>query len=329
MTEPGAATGTNRGGAFKAFAPASANMDHLPLFKLGCERVAQQWEKARKTKENDLEMSLEFASLSSVLIGDFVASNDGSGVTAICDASEWATRTFIGVDRAALDLIVDSSLGGDGSSPAAPAKRPATLIEKKLGSLAIETLMKAIEAAFLPIFSPRMVIEKLVDRPRLHDAGPRNDRLLVALYRLRCSSGEGQLRIAMSYAGIAAHRQKFARSKIEDARPVDHQWAEHIQTALAQSEVQLTAVLEEGSLSLDEIADFAVGKIIPLRSTVSSVVTMTCGGEAMLKGRLGQMGGALTLRIVGVNDPEHDGAWRSQSDTAMQTMASGNRLGPS
>ena len=66
---------------------------------------------------------------------------------------------------------------------------------------------------------------------------------------------------------------------------------------LWKTDVDLTAVLDQQTMTLGEIFNLKVGSQIPLNATPQSLVDVRCGDISMFKGNMGRRGDNIAVRI--------------------------------
>ena len=82
--------------------------------------------------------------------------------------------------------------------------------------------------------------------------------------------------------------EKFGRDSI---------WETHLAEELWLTDVDLTAVLDRQTLSLQDIFNLKVGSQIMLGATPESDIEITCGDIPLFIGRMGRKGDHIAVRI--------------------------------
>ncbi len=70
-----------------------------------------------------------------------------------------------------------------------------------------------------------------------------------------------------------------------------------MENGLKQTRLPVTAILEELSMSLGDVANFRVGALLPLQSDDFDSVRLECAGRGMFLCKLGQGDGRYRLEI--------------------------------
>jgi flagellar motor switch protein FliM len=82
--------------------------------------------------------------------------------------------------------------------------------------------------------------------------------------------------------------EKFGRDSI---------WESHLATELWSTRVEIDAILDEQTLSLNKMMNLQVGETIMLNATPDSKIELRCGGVPLLKGRMGRVGSSVSVRV--------------------------------
>jgi flagellar motor switch protein FliM len=82
--------------------------------------------------------------------------------------------------------------------------------------------------------------------------------------------------------------EKFGRDSI---------WETHLASELWMTDVQISAVLDEITMSLYDVLNWKVGTRILLNATPDDLIELRCGDVAMFDGRMGRKGGHIAVRI--------------------------------
>jgi flagellar motor switch protein FliM len=82
--------------------------------------------------------------------------------------------------------------------------------------------------------------------------------------------------------------EKFGRDSI---------WETHLSGELWQTDVQISAVLDEFSTSLGTVLDWKPGTKLELECTPQSMVELRCGEVQLFRGHMGRRGGHIAVKI--------------------------------
>ena len=82
--------------------------------------------------------------------------------------------------------------------------------------------------------------------------------------------------------------EKFGRDSI---------WEHHLASQLWQTELTMSAVLDEVGATLRDVLNWEVGSRIVLNTQPDGLVELRSGDETMFRGRMGQRKGHIAVRI--------------------------------
>lgn len=278
--------------------------DRLPMLRLIFERAAALCaEDLRGKLKSAVQLSLE--RLGSGPAGDMVASHDGTSIAGVLSAQKWDARVLVSADRDAVFAAVEAMLGGDGSEPPYAEPRPFSRIEIRLVRILIESVGRALAAAFSSVAETPLVVEAVADRVDFEAIGRRNNAVVAAALRVEMLNRSGEILVVIPQSVLKPMRQALAEVPREQLA-VDPQWSQQIQSEINRTSVTVMAVLEERVATLGDIAGLRVGQLIPLDATPHTRVRVESNGEALLSCQLGKHRGVYTLRVEGFIDKDQE-----------------------
>ena len=231
----------------------------------------------------------------------FRAIGDCSGLTAAIYASaEPEVRLLIALDERIDDLIVSTVFGDsqtvDVDDEPAETPRASTAIETALIEEFARALGRALEAAFAPVASLSIAFERLTTLSDVHALGQRDTLCAAARFSLPMGGGACECLILIPQSLLLPFRKELEREETEPPHP-DRRWSLSMESGVQQTRLPMTAILEELPMSLGEVADFRVGKVLPLQTVGFDSVRLDCGGRGMFLCKLGQGDGRYRLEV--------------------------------
>jgi flagellar motor switch protein FliM len=235
----------------------------------------------------------------------FQAIGDCAGLTAAIYASaEPEARMLIALDERIDDLVVASIFGesvapaGDGEDDAeddAPRARTpieAALIEELAGALG-----RAVEAGFAPVANFSLAFERLVVLTDVYVLGRRDTPAAAARFTLPMTGGACEGLMLLPQSLLLPFRKELERERAVEPPSADRRWSHSMESGLKQTRLPVTAILEELSMNLGDVANLRVGALLPLQSGDFDSVRLECGGRGMFLCKLGQGDGRYRLEI--------------------------------
>jgi flagellar motor switch protein FliM len=234
----------------------------------------------------------------------FRAIGDCAGLTAAIYVNrEPESRMLIVLDERIDDLIVASIFGegvnltsDEDAGEAAPRGR--TPIETGLVEEFARGLGHAIEAGFAPTASVSLTFERLLTLTDAFALGRRDMPAAAARFSLPLSGGACEGLVLIPQSLLLPIRKELEREPAAEASSADRRWSNSIETGLKQTRLPLTAILEELTMSLGDVANFRIGGVLSLQSCDFDSVRLECAGRGMFLCRLGQGDGRYRLEIA-------------------------------
>ena len=223
-------------------------------------------------------------------------------MTAFLYCSEFDARAFVVFDPEFVGAFAHSVFGGSlhegkDRTPAASFVRPCTRIELSLLERLSQFSASSMEASLSQLSTAKLTFERLEAISDSHSFG-RKDTPVVAAYLRFDSPGEsGGLMVVLSNAMLLPIRRQLSQDTTAESSGTDPGWAKQMHAGVRSTLIPLKAVLEELELTLGEIAQFEVGKVLDLRGQGMGRVLLDCGGHELFWCKLGQNDGRYTLEI--------------------------------
>jgi hypothetical protein len=216
----------------------------------------------------------------------FQAIGDCAGLTAAIYASAGTEARM---------LISIAPGGGDVDEHDVPRVR--TVIERTLVEEFARGLGRAMEAGFAPATPLSLSFEGLATLDNAFALARRDTPAAAARFSLPMSGGACEGLVLIPQPLLLPFRKELERGRAADTPSADRRWSNSMESGLKQTRLPVTAILEELSMRLDDVANFRVGVVLPLRSGDFDSVRLECGGRGMFLCRLGQGDGRYRLEI--------------------------------
>ena len=92
-------------------------------------------------------------------------------------------------------------------------------------------------------------------------------------------------------------RQKLAHVVVSDGRAADPNWREQMENEVQRTEVTLSAVLDERTLSLGDVVKFHVGQVIELEATPRTLARLENNNQVLFWCQIGQLDGYYAMQV--------------------------------
>lgn len=220
----------------------------------------------------------------------------------------WSGSALVLADGRLADVVIEAVCGGDGRSGA--SDRPMTLLDRRFVDLALDAVLRAGGETLAQIVPAALSVERLVSTRATEALAAileEEGRSFVALaFRLKVGRAETELRVALPESVLAPHRRKL--TLVPEPAPTigDEGWARDIQEGLQRTDMRLTALLDEKTITLGDVAGFHVGQTIVLDSHIESLITIECEEQRLFRGRMGRDRDGYVVKIEEKIDPTQE-----------------------
>jgi flagellar motor switch protein FliM len=197
--------------------------------------------------------------------------------------------------------LTDVALGGSGQSRPAFDRRP-TSVETRIATIYARAMAESLAAAFAKIdIQADCSIEAPGTLPQMMPVIKENASVIAASISIGYGPIVALASILIPQSLLSPFKERFAKPAVEAPPPrrasLDPAWAQQIHQELSRTTVRITTILEERSMTLDEIVNLKAGQIVELSSTASSLVRMESDDVPLFWCDLGRHGTALALRV--------------------------------
>ena len=227
----------------------------------------------------------------------FHAIGDCAGLSAAVFASaEPPGRLLIVLDERIDDLIVASVFGE--AAAVLDEERPArTGIEFALIEAFAKALGEALGSAFATFGALALTLEKIVTITDPLALGRRDQPAVAARFSLPMNGGPCEGLVLIPQGLLLPFRKALEREPADESPPADSRWSHRMEAQVKQTRLPITAVLEDISMALGDVASLQVGGVLSLQSSNFNAVRLECAGRGMFLCRLGQGDGRYRLEL--------------------------------
>jgi flagellar motor switch protein FliM len=246
---------------------ALVNYERLPMLEVVFDRLVRMMSTSlRNFTSDNVEVSLY--QISSVRFGDYLNSIPLPAMLSVFKAEEWDNYGLMVVDSALIYSIVDVLLGGRRGTAAMRIEgRPYTTIERNLVERMVHVVLSDLSAAFDPLSPVTFRFDRLETNPRFATiARPANAAVLAKL-RIDMEDRGGRLELLIPYATLEPVRELLLQMFMGEKFGRDSIWETHLASELWMTDVQISAVLDEITMSLYDVLNWKVGTRILLNAT--------------------------------------------------------------
>jgi len=271
--------------------------DRLPMLDVVFDRMMRLLSSSlRNFTSDNVEVALD--NVSSVRFKDYIDSLPAPAMLGVFKADEWENSGLITLDSSLIFSTIDILLGGRRDS--APTKldgRPFTTIERNLLEGMVRVVLNDLSSAFEPITPVNFSFERLETDPKFATIARPSNAVIVAKFRIEMEERGGLIDVLIPYATLEPVRELLLQMFMGEKFGRDAIWETHLANELWKTEVELTAVLDEQTISLGKIFNLKKGSSLPLDVKSTSLVDIKCGNIKMFKGVMGRKAQNIAIKI--------------------------------
>ena len=276
---------------------ALVSYERLPMLEVVFDRLVRLLSTSMRNFTSDnVEVSLD--SVVSVRFGDYLNSVPLPGMLSVIKAVEWDNYGLIAVNSSLIYSIVDVLLGGRRGTAAMRIEgRPYTTIERSLVQRMVQVVLADLSAAFEPISQVTFGFDRLETNPRFAAISRPSNAAIVARLRIDMEDRGGRLELLLPYATLEPVRELLLQMFMGEKFGRDSIWEMHLAHELWFTDVEMTAVMDEQYLPLQDIFSLKVGSRIMFGATPTCSIQVRCAGVPMYTAKMGRRGGHIAVQI--------------------------------
>lgn len=293
----------NKTGIMDLINSALVNYERLPMLDVVFDRLVRLMSTSlRNLTSDNVEVSLDH--ISSVRFGDYLNSIPLPAMLSIFKAEEWDDRGLMVIDSALIYSIVDVLLGGRrGTSALRVEGRPYTTIETRLIERMANVVLNDLSAAFDPLSPVSFRMDRIETNPRFATITQSNNAGVLARLRIDMGDRSGRIEIMIPYATLEPVREILLQMFMGEKFGRDTIWESHLTRELFQTNVHLSAILGETTVSLNDILNWQIGSTVILNTRPEDLIEMRVGQHPMFMAKVGQKQGQIAASIEEYIEP--------------------------
>ena len=276
---------------------ALVSYERLPMLEVVFDRLVRLLSTSMRNFTSDnVEVSLD--SVASVRFGDYLNGVSMPGMLSVIKALEWDNYGLIAIDSALIYSIVDVLLGGRRGTAAMRIEgRPYTTIERLLVQRMVQVVLADLSAAFQPLSPVTFEFERLETNPRFTAISRPSNAAIVARLRIDMEDRGGRLELLLPYATLEPVRELLLQMFMGEKFGRDSIWEMHLAHELWFTDVEITAVMDERLIPLEEIFSLEIGSRILFGATPDCSIQVRCAGVPMYTAKMGRRGSHIAVQI--------------------------------
>ena len=204
---------------------------------------------------------------------------------------------FVVESRLAYSLV-DTFLGGGGTSNVKIEGRDFTPIENKMIKKVVMICLKDFESAWEQVEDVKMSFVRSEINPQFAAIVPANDVVIVIRFDVELEQTSGNIVICIPYSTIEPVRTKLSAGFQSDQLEVDIAWKRRLQKRLEESTVDIAARLGTAKMTGRRLLELKAEDIINLNKDPNDFLLVTVGGIPKFKGVAGLLNGNRAVKVA-------------------------------
>ncbi len=200
--------------------------------------------------------------------------------------------------------VIDRLLGGNNADLFIP-QRPMTLIETRLIRRILQRGMDALSEAWEGVKTMNFRLEEMESNPQIMQIVPPNEVVVVIGFEIKMSNRAGTMSLCFPFNVIEPLIEDISEqnwfSSAKQAERVRHQQA--LARRLSDVQVELSGVLAETRLTMEEFRSLEVGDVIVTEKRATEPAVLMAEGRPKFTVAIGQHRGRRALRVKEAVEP--------------------------
>jgi len=204
---------------------------------------------------------------------------------------------MIATDGATVYLLVDHFFGGAGQTQVKPEGHDFTLIEQRVMRMVMAMGLKNLQKAWDSVLNLTIKPIRAEMNPQLASIVLPADIVIVVTLGIELGNAVGDIHLCLPYAMLEPIRNRLQVSFQNEVSGVDHGWIKRFSNRLKDAPVNISVILGETELSVDEFMHFAPGDVITLDKATTQPLIATVEGMPKFTGFPGTTKGMQSFQI--------------------------------
>jgi flagellar motor switch protein FliM len=192
-------------------------------------------------------------------------------------------------------LVVDNMFGGDGRFHTRVEGREFTQTEQRIIRKLLDAVFESYGKAWEPVFPLECEFVRSEMNSQFASVTTPNEVVLVTTFDIEFGGIGGAFHVLMPYAMIEPIRELLYSTVQDEHMVTDQRWQRNLSKQVQSAEVELTAILGNARITLDQVLKMHGGDIIQLDTDGNIVVQVD--GVPVLECKYGISNGQYALKV--------------------------------
>ncbi len=160
--------------------------------------------------------------------------------------------------------VLDNYFGGEGRFETKMSEREFTATELRIINKLLQLCFDKLKTAWQPIMDVELELLNHETNPEFASIVNPTDAVIVSSFSIGLDGGSGELHITFPYAALEPIRELLETTIKNEPTEDDGRWHQAIREELMSVDVELSAMLTETKLTVEQVLNLDVGDILPI-----------------------------------------------------------------
>ncbi|MBK5962703.1 flagellar motor switch protein FliM [Thiocystis minor] len=192
--------------------------------------------------------------------------------------------------------LVDNFFGGDGRYYSRIEGRDFTPMELRVIKNLLDAAFEDMQKAWEPVMHLQFEFINSEVNPQFANIVSPTEIVVVNDFHIELDGGGGNLHVTLPYAMIEPIREVLDTGLQSDRSGVDERWLRALQDEIPSAQVEISSVLAEATLTVQQLLDMRPGDIIPINLPESVILNVE--DIPLFRGKFGVANGSNAIKIA-------------------------------
>jgi flagellar motor switch protein FliM len=192
--------------------------------------------------------------------------------------------------------LVDNFFGGDGRYYSRIEGRDFTPMELRVIKNLLDAAFEDMQKAWEPVMHLEFEFINSEVNPQFANIVSPTEIVVVNDFHIELDGGGGNLHVTLPYSMIEPIREVLDTGLQSDRSGVDERWLRALQDEIPSAQVEISSVLTEATLTVQQLLDIRPGDIIPI--TLPETVILNVEDIPLFRGKFGVANGSNAIKIA-------------------------------
>ncbi len=192
-------------------------------------------------------------------------------------------------------ILVDNFFGGDGRFHAKIEGRDFTPMEMRVVRIVLDRVFRDLKEAWEPVMHVDFSYLSSEVNPQFANIVSPSEVVVVSSFHIELDGGGGDFHVTMPYSMLEPIRELLDAGVQSDREERDERWMSALKDEVKGAEVEMSCLLTEAKLTVEEMMHLRVGDVIPIK--LPDTVIVQAEGIPIFRARYGTSRGNRAVRV--------------------------------